>query len=206
MLVISLVSWCCHYQLVILRIPTHITSNPVLLWQLLWPAPSGSFVWDSYSHKRSPGPCDQDKLWEGRKQEKANMANEDPIKWEEQWRRARWWELYWRGVLHAGSHALLPSTNLERSCLSLHGSYPPPPSTAVIKWLQPSNGQGAILWIWERGDSAHHSFLCIIHWSTNQPTNQLPILPLLKIKWGEAKIKGVSQIVTIGSFRHAKIS
>ena len=83
---------------------------------------------------------------------------------------------------------------------------PPSPSTAVIKWPQPSNGQGAILWIWERGDSAHHSFLCIIHWSTNQPTNQLPILPLLKIKWGEAKIKGVSQIVTIGSFRHAKIS
>ena len=141
MLVISLVHWCCHYQLVILRIPTHITGNPVLLWQLLWLAPSGSFVWDSYSHKRSPGPCDQDKLWEGRKQEKANMANEDPIKWEEQWRRVRWWELYWRGVLHAGSHALLPSTNLERSCLSLHGSYPrppPSPSTAVIKWPQPS--------------------------------------------------------------------
>ena len=81
MLVISLVSWCCHYQLVILRIPTHITGNPVLLWQLLWLATSGSFVWDSYSHKRSPGPCDQDKLWEGRKQEKANMANGYPIRW-----------------------------------------------------------------------------------------------------------------------------
>ena len=168
MLVISLVSWCCHYQLVILRIPTHITSNPVLLWQLLWPAPSGSFVWDSYSHKRSPGPCDQDKLWEGRKQEKANMANEDPINW--------------RGTVKEGS---LMGAVLKGSLacwvarpLAIHqpGKKLPlltwiipshSPSTAVIKWPQPSNGQGAILWIWERGDSAHHSFLCIIHWSTN---------------------------------------
>ena len=184
MLVISLVSWCCHYQLVILRIPTHITSNPVLLWQLLWLAPSGSFVWDSYSHKRSPGPCDQDKLWEGRKQEKANMANGDPIRW-----RGTAKERSLMGAVLEGSLACWVARPLAihqpgKKLPLLTWIIPPPPHQR--RWLSaPTKQRTGSNFVNLREGRLCPSQFPVHHPLVHQLTNQLSILPFIKIKWGE---------------------